>query len=120
MRCRFFCWTASELQSCATAPRWSNRSIAGFYIRSYEIKLLDDRNICRQFFIIDVVDCRLNVSALLARLKHWLALAQQWKSSYCLYIKPKIIGSHLQYIVSKCDSTYLTQVVEKYHAVDVL
>ncbi len=47
----------AELHSCATAPCWSNRSIAGFYIRSYEIKrLLDDKNICPQFFIVDVVD----------------------------------------------------------------
>ncbi len=47
----------AELQSCATAPHWSNRSIAGSYIRSYEIKrLLDNKNICRQFFIVDVVD----------------------------------------------------------------
>ncbi len=49
----FFSWIASrraELQSCFTAPHWSNRSIAGSYIRSYEIKqLLDNKNICRQF-----------------------------------------------------------------------
>ncbi len=32
-------------------------SIAVLHIRSYEIKrLLDNKNICRQFFIVDVVD----------------------------------------------------------------
>ncbi len=58
--CVFFSWIASrraELHSFATAPHWSNRSIAGSCIRSYEIKrLLDNKNICRQFFIVDVVD----------------------------------------------------------------
>ncbi len=48
------CIQVAELQSCATAPHWSNHSIAGSYIRSYEIKrLLDNKNICRQFFIVD-------------------------------------------------------------------
>ncbi len=56
--CLFFSWTASELHSCATEPRWSICSIAGAYIiRSYGIKrLLDNRHLCRQFFIVDVVD----------------------------------------------------------------
>ncbi len=55
--CLFFSWTASKLQSHATVIRWSNRSVAGSYIGSYEIKrLLDNKNICRQFFIADVVD----------------------------------------------------------------
>ncbi len=36
---------------------WQNRSIAGSYIRSYKIKqLLDNKYMCRQFFIVDVVD----------------------------------------------------------------
>ncbi len=40
------------LQSCTTAPHWSNRIIAGCYIRSYEIKrLLDNRNIYQLFFL---------------------------------------------------------------------
>ncbi len=37
----------AELQSRTTVPCWSNRSIAGSNIRSYEIKrLLNNRNIC--------------------------------------------------------------------------
>ncbi len=41
----------------ATAQRWSNRSIAGSYIRSYEIKrLLDNKIFVDNFFIVDVVD----------------------------------------------------------------
>ncbi len=48
-----FSWIASrraELQSYASAWRWSKRSIAGSYIRSYEIeRLLDNKNIYRQF-----------------------------------------------------------------------
>ncbi len=44
-------------QNQATAPHWSNCSIAGSYMRSYEIKrLLDNKNICRHFFIVDIVD----------------------------------------------------------------
>ncbi len=40
-----------------TVPRWSNYSIARSYIGSYEIKrLLDNRNICRIFFTVDVVN----------------------------------------------------------------
>ncbi len=31
------CIRRTELQSCATAPHWSIRSIAGSYIRSYEM-----------------------------------------------------------------------------------
>ncbi len=57
-------WSAEKLSSLklrpgglnySFAPRWSNRSIAGSYIRAYEIKrLLDNRNISRQLFIVDV------------------------------------------------------------------
>ncbi len=39
-RCAVFSWIVfrrTELQSCATAPHWSIRSIAGSYIRSYEM-----------------------------------------------------------------------------------
>ncbi len=47
----------NSIQESATAPHWSNRSIAGSYIRSNEIKrLLDNQNICRQFFIVNIVD----------------------------------------------------------------
>ncbi len=57
--CVLFSWIASrraKLQSCATVPHWSTRSIAGPYIRSYEIKrLLDNKNIWRQFFLLSIM-----------------------------------------------------------------
>ncbi len=53
-------------QSCATVPRWSNLSIAGSYIRSYEIKrLLDNKNICNIFYCRRCRYCRLIGAALL-------------------------------------------------------
>ncbi len=42
-----------------TAPRWSNRIIAGSYVRSYEIKQLLNKKrlfVDNFFFIVDNVD----------------------------------------------------------------
>ncbi len=60
--CVCFSWIASrraELQSCTTAPHWSNRSIADSYVRSKIKRLLDNKNICRRCRL-----CRLIVAAL--------------------------------------------------------
>ncbi len=57
-RCLLLNCIQGELNySLALQCHWSNRSIAGSYIRPHKIKrLIDNNNICRLFFIVDVVN----------------------------------------------------------------